>query len=72
MVIVSHDESLVTVQVNVWSVAEIDTNPLPPAASTATLVGLNVILGSAEACCVAVKVCPTPLSGVTVIVAVRV
>jgi hypothetical protein len=53
-------------------VAETDIEPLPPAASTLTLLGLSEIRGSADACWLMLNVWPMPPSGVTVMVAVRV
>jgi hypothetical protein len=68
---VSHDWSAVAVQVNVWSVADTDTVPLPPAASTLALLGLTEMRGALEASWLTVNGWPTPPSGVTVMVAVR-
>ena len=70
--IVSHDWSAVAVHVRVWSVAETKMVPLPPGESTVTLLGLRVIRGEEFASWLTVKVCPTPPSGATAIVAVRV
>ena len=47
---VSHVESLVIVQLMVWSVTDTWTAPLPPAASALALAGVNEIRGLLEDC----------------------